>query len=72
MTISDTRRGSAAIILVMEHLVLSMSILLARAFMPIMVSMQLASEADSKSVGEKASPFPWLSTGASVIIFVPD
>jgi hypothetical protein len=30
--------------------------------------MQLASDVAIKSVGENASPLPWLSTGASVII----
>jgi hypothetical protein len=34
--------------------------------------MQVASEVASKSVGEKASPFPLLSTGASVIKAFPD
>src|SRR5512135_1139866 len=38
--------------------------------MPITVMMQEPSEAASRSVGEKASPFPWLSGGASVTISV--
>ena len=32
---------------------------------------QAANDVEHKSVGEKASPFPLLSVGASVIIFVP-
>src|SRR5690606_23665671 len=42
------------------------------ALMPITVSIQLASEVASKSVGEKEAPSPWLSGGASVIISTPD
>jgi hypothetical protein len=34
--------------------------------------MQEAREVHNKSVGEKASPLPWLSTGASVINVLPD
>jgi hypothetical protein len=33
-----------------------------------MVNIQLASDAERRSVGEKASPFPLLSLGASVIM----
>jgi hypothetical protein len=33
---------------------------------------QEASDVAAKSVGEKASPFPLLSTGASVIISFPE
>ncbi len=40
--------------------------------MPIMVSIQEASAVATISVGEKASPFPLLSTGASVISWLPD
>jgi hypothetical protein len=39
------------------------------ALMPIVVSMQVASDTHNKSVGEKRSPFPRLSVGASVSIF---
>jgi hypothetical protein len=38
------------------------------ALMAIVVSMQLASAVAMRSVGEKRSPFPWLSVGASVSI----
>jgi hypothetical protein len=34
--------------------------------------MQLPNAVATKSVGEKASPLPWLSTGASVTILLPD
>ncbi len=37
-----------------------------------MVIIHEARDVATKSVGENASPFPWLSTGASVNIFVPD
>ena len=37
-----------------------------------MVNIQEASEVATKSVGEKASPLPKLSIGASVIIVFPE
>jgi hypothetical protein len=37
-----------------------------------MVMMQAAKEVLSKSVGEKACPRPWLSTGASVTMDWPE
>lgn len=43
-----------------------------RALMPTMVIMQLAKAALVKSVGEKAAPLPWLSSGASVMTSLPD
>jgi hypothetical protein len=43
-----------------------------RAAMPMMVSIQLASEVASRSVGEKWVPSPWLSFGASVSRVAPD
>lgn len=42
------------------------------ATIPMMVAMQLASAVATKSVGEKDSPLPLLSTGASVEILLPD
>jgi hypothetical protein len=42
------------------------------AFIPMTVSIQLASPVAIVSVGEKASPFPLLSVGASVINVVLD
>ena len=42
------------------------------AVMPMIVRMQVASAAATRSVGEKASPRPWLSTGASVWIVMPE
>lgn len=43
-----------------------------RAAIPIMVHMQEANAVATRSVGENRSPLPWLSTGASVSITVPD
>jgi hypothetical protein len=40
--------------------------------MPIIVTMQLPKAAETRSVGEKASPFPLLSRGASVINAFPE
>ena len=34
--------------------------------------MQLPKEEQNKSVGEKASPLPWLSIGASVMMLIFD
>ena len=42
------------------------------AAMAIIVNIQLDKEAVIRSLGEKASPFPWLSNGASVITLCPD
>ena len=39
--------------------------------MPMVVMMQLAKLRAHKSVGEKASPLPWLSVGASVMMLLP-
>jgi hypothetical protein len=36
------------------------------------VAMQVAKAVATKSVGEKDSPLPWLSLGASVASAVPD
>ena len=41
------------------------------AAMPMMVSTQADSAVATRSVGEKDSPLPWLSVGASVISVVP-
>ena len=40
--------------------------------MPIMLRMQLPRETDRSSLGEKLSPLPWLSFGASVVMTIPD
>ncbi len=40
---------------------------MSRALIPMMVMTQLQRAELTKSVGEKASPFPWLSMGASVM-----
>ena len=42
------------------------------AVIPIIVAMQAARAVATKSVGEKDSPFPSLSTGASVSSLAPD
>ena len=42
------------------------------ARMPMMVSMQVPRAVATRSVGEKDSPRPWLSSGASVTISVAD
>ena len=42
------------------------------ATIPMIVAMQAAMAVATKSVGEKLSPFPSLSTGASVASFVPE
>ena len=39
---------------------------------PMIETIQLPNAVATKSVGEKASPLPWLSVGASVRISVPD
>jgi len=71
-TTSATRRGLGAITLVTSHLVPSILILCVRAAIAMVVNMQLANDSANKSVGENASPLPWLSVGASVNILVPD
>jgi len=42
------------------------------ALIATIVIMQVSIEAAKRSVGEKDSPFPWLSTGASVTKIAPD
>ncbi len=42
------------------------------AAIPIIVAIQVAKAVASKSVGEKDSPFPSLSTGASVSSLAPE
>ena len=64
--------GSETMILVTsaEAPVISMERLSAE--IPMIVSIQEAREVAARSVGENASPLPWLSTGASVMILLPD
>jgi hypothetical protein len=40
--------------------------------MPMIVSMQVLRAVATRSVGEKRSPLPWLSVGASVSSSVPE
>lgn len=72
MIISAMRRGSEAIILVTSHRAPSISRPCVGAAMPMVVRMQVARATVTRSVGEKRSPFPWLSTGASVSIVLPE
>ncbi len=69
---SPTRRGSEAIILVIFIEVPSTLNPWVRAAIPTTVMAQTPKEVASRSVGEKASPLPWLSIGASVIKVCPD
>ena len=59
--------GFDAMVFVTAAVMLSIWCPMSLALMPIMVMMQLASAAETRSVGEKACPRPWLSIGASVI-----
>ncbi len=70
--ISDMRLGLDAMTLVISDFIPVMSIPLSRALIPIMVIIQLESAVATKSVGEKASPLPLLSVGASVIRALDD
>ena len=49
-----------------------MAIFICLALIPITVSIQLPNAVATRSVGEKASPKPLLSRGASVAMVVPD
>ena len=69
---SDIRLGLDTMILVISEVTPVISIPLSRALMPIIVIIQLGSAVATKSVGEKASPLPLLSVGASVIIRLVD
>ena len=66
------RRGLEAMILLTVARMPSMAQPLSRARMPMMVSMQLARAVATRSVGENASPLPRLSTGASVMMWLPE
>ena len=69
---SATRRGLLAMILVMSIAVPSMENPCSCAAIPAMVIIQLPRDVASRSVGEKASPRPLLSNGASVTSSLPD
>jgi len=69
-TISPILRGLEAIIFSTWHSAPTMFMDGAR--MAIVVTMQVASAVATRSVGEKRSPFPWLSTGASVSMVLPE
>src|SRR5690606_16316621 len=64
--------GSACIIFVTSAVESSIRISIAFALIPIMLNIQVASEFATISVGEKASPRPWLSVRASVKMIVPE
>ena len=70
-TNSPTRRGLAAIIFCMDKCAPVKSSPRAAAILPIMVKVQEAKAAASKSVGEKQRPLPPLSGGKSVFKVVP-
>ena len=72
ITTSSIFLGFDPIIFFTEALVPEISILCFCAAIPIMVIIQDPRAAATKSVGEKASPLPLLSTGASVIIASPE
>jgi hypothetical protein len=64
--------GVDDMIFVIEHFAPMISMPSLRVLIAMVVSMHVPSATASKSVGEKASPLPWLSVGASVSILVPD
>ena len=66
------RLGSACMILVTAAVEPVKSTFKSLALIPITVIMQLAKALATVSVGEKASPFPLLSKGASEMISLPD
>src|SRR6185295_4529873 len=63
------RGGSFDISLETETVIPRRSTPSSSALIPIVVLMQVPSAVATRSVGEKASPFPLLSVGASVAIF---
>ena len=67
-TISTILLGLSPIIFFTEDLVFVNSYFIFLETIPITVKMQDDNDEATKSVGEKASPFPLLSTGASVTI----
>ena len=67
------RRGVSVLIsLVVSIFMRSRLIECLFAAIPIIVAMHAARAVATRSVGEKDSPFPSLSTGASVDSFAPD
>lgn len=72
ISIASILLGFAAIILWTVAVVPSIWMSWFLALIPMIVSIQDASAVAQRSVGEKASPLPWLSVGASVIIIFPD
>ena len=66
-------RGASALISFVVSIVIPSSLIACLlAAIPIIVAMQAASAVATKSVGEKDSPFPSLSTGASVSSLAPE
>jgi hypothetical protein len=70
--ISPILRGLSVMILVILQELPSIEKQCSLAAIPIIVNMQLPSAVATKSVGEKYSPLPLLSGGASVMIILPD
>ena len=67
-TISTILLGLSPMIFLTDDLVLAKSYFIRFEIIPKTVKIQDDSDEATKSVGEKASPFPLLSVGASVII----
>ncbi len=66
-------RGVSALISFVVSIVISSKVMeCLLAAIPIIVAIQVAKAVASKSVGEKDSPFPSLSTGASVPSLAPE
>lgn len=72
MITSDTLRGDEPITFTTVALASLNGKSIELALIPIMVRIQEAKEVANKSVGEKVSPLPWLSTGATVSMDTPD
>ena len=67
------RRGVSALISFVVSIVIPSKVMeCLLAAIPIIVAIQVAKAVASKSVGEKDSPFPSLSTGASVSSLAPE
>ncbi len=66
-------RGVSALISVVVSIVISSKVMeCLLAAIPLIVAIQVANAVATRSVGEKDSPFPSLSTGASVSSLAPE
>ena len=67
------RRGVSALISFVVSIVIPSKVMeCLLAAIPIIVAIQVANAVATRSVGEKDSPFPSLSTGASVSSLAPE